>query len=88
MLNLGDAGDLVDLGIAGDPIYVDGIAELENLGVNFVTTYYCWMKPNGVWLRVPRLHVVRPRASCMPKGPFDLMLSGMASPRPTLSLAH
>jgi hypothetical protein len=89
MFDLGNAGDLVDLGIAGDPVYCDGVAELENLGQTFQTTYFCWMKPNGIWLRVARLHVVRPRTSCLPGSRFNSILSEMEGPRmPMVSLAH
>lgn len=90
MFDLHVGCELTDLGLAGDPVYCDGIGRLENLGVNFQTTFFCWMKANGIWLRVPRLHVIRPRSSCLTDGPFAKMLAGMDSPHvgTVISRAH
>ena len=61
-------GDLLAEFSCLDPLYVDGIAGLVNLGDTFATCFFRWAaaKAEGgliVQERMPAVYLVRPRAS-------------------------
>jgi hypothetical protein len=68
-----------------DPVYIDGIAGILNLGCNVAMCYFRWqpVRRNGlmVYERAPALYVVRPRASISSSGAFARMLDGQPAPR-------
>ena len=69
-----------------DPVYVDGIAGLMNLGANFGTLYYRWKavcsNRNGlVYEKQPALVIIRPKTSIpCPTCPVIAEIVGSAGP--------
>jgi hypothetical protein len=68
-----------------DPIYVDGIAGVLNLGENFGTLFYRWSAKltSGVvsYERLPAMTLIRPRASLV-CGPHSIIASMLDSQEP------
>jgi hypothetical protein len=67
-----------------DPVYVDGMAGVTNLGTNFGTIYFRYVpvqSGNGVinYTKTPILYVVSPRAS-IPCSDLQRMVDAMPSP--------
>lgn len=78
-----------------DPVYVDGVAGVLNLGANFAMLFYRWapMKQHGALVtceQVPAVCIIRPRASllCDHTCAFTQMLNAQHVPeRPGLRQA-
>lgn len=66
---------LTDLGMA-DRIDVDGMGAVESYDVTrFVTTFWTRVWDGRIWVRAPRLYLVRPRASITTGGRLHLWLA-------------
>lgn len=77
-----------------EPIYVDGIAGVLNLGANFATLFFRWIpvsSANGIinYERTPAMNIVRPVASRVCKScVYGWALDAQRAPEAKLSLAH
>lgn len=70
-----------------DPVYVDGIAGIVNLGTNFAQCFFRWQIVSaGAYERVPAVYLIRPRSSiqCTAAGcAFWSALERQAAPQQT-----
>ena len=69
-----------------EPVYVDGIAGLLNLGPNFATLYFRWVPAQSeggafIYQQTPAITLVRPTASIITESQHRAML-GCYEPPP------
>jgi hypothetical protein len=72
-----------------DPVYVDGIAGVTNLGTNFGTVFFRYVpvkSENGgmFYERTPVLYVVSPRSSLVCNSPQCRFVQALSGPPPEL----